>query len=94
MAKPKYLIFSNDVAPERDGVYQREFATYDKHRIMDRWQWARYSDGKWYCAYEDFVAAKYSDQLSAYQKGMASGFSTLRWRGLTARTAEAAQEPK
>jgi len=74
----KYLVFDNDVAPERDGVYQREFYLGRK----DVWQWSRFSEGHWYCAYKDYYMAESSDLSSAYQKGMVSGISTLRWRGL------------
>lgn len=42
MSKKKYVVFSNDVAPVHEGVYQREFS--------QGWRWAKFDDGGWYAA--------------------------------------------
>ena len=81
MAKRKYVVFNNDVAPVHPGVYQREMS----HAGRQKWFWAKYADGGWYQSFSKYEAAKnckHELDISYYQKGDKSPYSTLRWRGL------------
>lgn len=80
MTKRKYVVFNNDVAPVHPGVYQREFQVWPS--CKQKWSWARFNGNQWYCADKSFQMAKLTSDVSGYQVGDISAFSSLRWRGL------------
>ncbi len=77
---PKYLAFSNDVAPARDGVYQREF--FDVFKRKQVWYWAVFKNNRWSVSYRRASEIPRNYYHSAYQVKDKSPTSSLRWRGL------------